>query len=223
MSTSTIQTNLNKVLSHLASLSTTVAELVAVSKLKPASDILQAYNCNHRHFGENYVSELVEKSLKLPVDIKWHMIGHLQSNKVNKLISACANLYMIETVDSEKLASKIESAMKLSRPSDRLKVLVEVITSSEDTKSGIPASNVRGLIAHIQSNCPHLEFAGLMTIAHPETPEASFRQLAELKRALQLENIPVQTLSMGMSGDYELAVQHGSDQVRIGSSIFGSR
>lgn len=220
---SSIPANLGRITAHLASISTPPARLVAVSKLKSAGDIQLAYEAGHKHFGENYVSELVEKCSQLPADIRWHMIGHLQSNKVNRLISACPSLYMIETVDSVKLADKIELAMKTSRPPDRLNVLVEVITSSEDTKAGIDVSAVPNLVQHIIERCPHLFFSGLMTIADPVNPSECFKKLSALKQSLEAEGITVEILSMGMSGDYEEAIRGGSNQVRIGSSIFGSR
>ena len=221
--TNPITANIRRILGELGTLSTPPVILVAVSKLKPVSDIAAAYDAGQRRFGENYTSELVEKCVQLPSDIKWHFIGHLQSNKVNKLISSCQNLDMIETVDSEKLASKIENAMKTSRPSDRLRVLIEVKTSSEETKSGISVSDVPILVSHIMKSCPHLHFSGLMTIADPTDPARSFQELVNTKKTLESQGITVETMSMGMSGDYELAIRHGSTQVRIGSSIFGSR
>lgn len=221
--TNPITANIRRILGELGALSTPPATLVAVSKLKTVSDINAAYEAGQRRFGENYASELVEKCGHLPSDIKWHFIGHLQSNKVNKLISSCPNLDMVETVDSEKLANKLESAMKTSRPSDRLRVLIEVKTSSEETKSGSCASEVPSLADHIIKSCPHLQFSGLMTIADPEDPQMSFQELLNTKKFLESKGIKIETMSMGMSGDYELAIRHGSNQVRIGSSIFGSR
>jgi pyridoxal phosphate enzyme (YggS family) len=219
----TIQSNLQKVRAHIATLSSNPVTLVAVSKIKPVSDLKVAYDSGQRHFGENYVAELVDKSINLPSDVRWHMIGHLQSNKVNKLISGCSNLFMIETVDSVKLANKIELAMRTARPTDKLKVLIEVKTSPEESKDGIEESTVPALVAHIREYCPHLEFSGLMTIADPKNPAESFRKMNELKARLGTQGITVETLSMGMSSDYEQAIAFGSNHVRIGSVIFGSR
>lgn len=218
-----IPANLTRVRGHLANISSSPARLVAVSKLKPVADIRSAYEAGQRHFGENYVSEVVEKCTQLPGDIRWHMIGHLQSNKVNRLISACPNLYMIETIDSMKLADKVNMAMKNNRPSDRLNVLVEVKTSAEDTKAGLAAEEVPSLVEHIMDKCPHLCFSGLMTIADPSNPGECFKKLYDLKQSLETKGVTVEILSMGMSGDYEEAIRSGSNQVRIGSSIFGSR
>ena len=214
MTESRICSNLTHLLGHLATLSNPPATLVAVSKLKLVIDIMAAYKAGQRHFGENYVSELCEKAPQLPSDIRWHFIGHLQSNKVRKLLTECPDLYMVESVDSAKLASKLDQTLaSLSRTG--LKVLVEVRTSLEETKSGVSVSEVAKLVEHIKTSCPNLCFDGLMTIADPNDPETCFEQL----RALGIGP----TLSMGMSGDYPIAISHGSTQVRIGSTIFGSR
>jgi pyridoxal phosphate enzyme (YggS family) len=218
-----IRSNLAKVRSELHKLTSTIVELVAVSKTKPAEQVVEAYEADQRHFGENYVSELVDKYKRLPQDIKWHFIGHLQSNKIAKLLTSCPELYIIETVDSQKLAQKINRTISTVERRTKLKVLVEVLTSAEGTKSGVSQSEVLPLIRFIMDSCPNLEFDGLMTIADPSKPENSFRILQELKIRLESESIPVRTMSMGMSGDYPIALQYGSNQIRIGSSIFGSR
>ncbi len=218
-----IQSNLAKVRSEILKLATTSVELVAVSKNKPSECVLEAFEAGQRHFGENYVSELVDKYQRLPKEIKWHFIGHLQSNKVTKLLTSCPELYMIETVDSEKLAQRVNRTLSAVERQTRLKVLVEVLTSDEGTKSGAPVASVLPLVQFIIEACPNVEFDGLMTIANPSKPENSFRILRELKLLLESHSIPVRTMSMGMSGDYPLALQYGSNEVRIGSSIFGSR
>ena len=216
---SSIQANLSKVLGQLAPLGP--VQLVAVSKMKSVADIKEAYDAGQRHFGENYVAELVDKAHQLPEDIQWHFIGHLQSNKARMLIDGGVNLYMIESVDSLKLANKLESV--LSSSNRRVKILVEVHTSEEDTKSGVSPLSAPNLVNHILKTCPHLEFFGLMTIADPKCPETSFQKLSDLKKALEKTGLPVPILSMGMSDDYAAAIAYGSNQVRIGSSIFGSR
>jgi pyridoxal phosphate enzyme (YggS family) len=218
-----IKSNLNKIRTELVRLSSKPIRLVAVSKTKPAEYIKEAYDAGQVHFGENYVNEIIEKASALPPDILWHFIGHLQSNKVKKLISECPNLYMIETIDSIKLAEKVDRALSDVPRSTKLKVLVEVKTSQEESKSGIDPFSVNLLVDTIISNCKYIEFDGLMTIADPTKPDESFRMLSDIAKFLQARSIPVNTISMGMSGDYALAIEHGSNEVRIGSSIFGSR
>ena len=218
-----IQSNLAKIRAEIASLTNSRVDLVAVSKMKPVDSIMEAYRGDQRHFGENYVSELVEKYQRLPTDIKWHFIGHLQSNKVTKLISSCPGLHMIETIDSRKLAEKINRTLSTVVRSCRLKVLVEVVTSDEGTKSGIPPTDVLPLVRFIIDSCPNLEFDGLMTIANPSNPEYSFKIVQHLRSELELLSIPIHTLSMGMSGDYQIALKCGSNEIRLGTSIFGSR
>lgn len=220
-----IQANLRSVLAGLRAVETSPVTLVAVSKTKSPSDVLEAYNAGQRRFGENYVAEICEKAPKLPSDIEWHFIGHLQSNKVHKLITGCPNLFMIETIDSEKLASKVNSAMEAAHGgrSALLRVLIEVRTSLEATKTGVNPQDALGLMVYIKEKCARLIFAGLMTMADPLDAEASFRQLSELASELKARGHAIETVSMGMSGDYELAVRNGSTEVRIGSKIFGER
>lgn len=220
-----IQANLRSVLAGLRAVETSPVTLVAVSKTKSSSDVLEAYNAGQRRFGENYVAEICEKAPKLPSDIEWHFIGHLQSNKVHKLITGCPNLFMIETIDSEKLASKVNSAMEAAHGgrSALLRVLIEVKTSSEATKTGVNPQDALGLMVYIKEECPRLIFSGLMTMADPLDAEGSFRQLSELASELRARGHAIETMSMGMSGDYEIAVRNGSTEVRIGSKIFGER
>lgn len=209
--------------------------LVAVSKTKPKEMILQAYHAGQRHFGENYVNELVEKASDAEVieqcpDIRWHFIGHLQRNKVAKLLTA-PNLYVVETVDSEKLADAVDKAWaKLQKP-ESLKVMVQVNTSSEESKSGISFEDVCSLVQYVLEKCPHLEFIGLMTIGafdHDLTkgPNPDFQVLLKCRQSicdkLAMDMNSVE-LSMGMSHDFEHAIEVGSTNVRIGSTIFGAR
>lgn len=210
-------------------------QLVAVSKTKPKEMILQAYIAGHRHFGENYVNELVEKASDAEVteqcpEIKWHFIGHLQRNKVFKLLSA-PNLHVAETVDSEKLADAIDKAWaKLQKP-DPLKVMVQVNTSDEENKSGVAPEDASNLVQYVLEKCPHLEFIGLMTIGafdHDLTkgPNPDFQVLLKCrenvcdKLAMDINSVE---LSMGMSHDFEHAIEVGSTNVRVGSTIFGAR
>ncbi|KAJ4725138.1 Pyridoxal phosphate homeostasis protein [Melia azedarach] len=201
--------------------------VVAVSKTKPVSLVRQVYDAGHRYFGENYVQEIIDKAPQLPEDIKWHFVGHLQSNKVKTLLGGVPNLDMFEGVDNEKIANHLDKAISnLGR--NPLKVLVQVNTSGEASKSGIDPSGCVGLAQHVKMRCPNLEFSGLMTIGMPDytsTPE-NFRILlncrAEVCKALGMAEDQCE-LSMGMSGDFEQAIEMGSTNVRIGSTIFGPR
>ncbi|KAL7130928.1 hypothetical protein ABFS83_13G165200 [Erythranthe nasuta] len=201
--------------------------VVAVGKTKPASLIDQLYDAGHRRFGENYVQEIIEKAPQLPEDIQWHFIGHLQSNKVKALLTAVPNLTMVEGVDNEKVANNLDRVVSnIGR--QPLKVLVQVNTSGEVSKSGVDPSECLDLVKHVKLGCPNLEFSGLMTIGMPDytsTPE-NFKTLyncrAEVCKALGLIESQCE-LSMGMSGDFEKAIEMGSTSVRIGSTIFGPR
>ncbi|KAK4421359.1 Pyridoxal phosphate homeostasis protein [Sesamum alatum] len=201
--------------------------VVAVSKTKPVPLLRQVYDAGHRCFGENYVQELVEKAPQLPEDIEWHFIGNLQSNKVKTLLTGVPNLAMVETVDDEKIANHLNRAIgNIGRKP--LKVLVQVNTSGEESKSGVEPAACVDLVKHITMNCPNLEFCGLMTIGMPDytsTPE-NFKTLAncrsEICKELGIAEEQCE-LSMGMSSDFELAIEMGSTNVRIGSTIFGAR
>ncbi|GAX86632.1 hypothetical protein CEUSTIGMA_g14040.t1 [Chlamydomonas eustigma] len=210
-----------------AKVNRTPPRLVAVSKTKPAEAIQEAYDVGHRVFGENYVQEMLEKAPVLPSDIKWHFIGHLQSNKVKSIIEAVPNLAMVETVDSTKLAHKLNKAVEGSgRPP--LSVMVQVNTSGEESKYGVGPSEVVSLARHVFTQCPHLKLAGLMTIGMPDytsRPE-NFECLAKCREDVSQDlGLPVDQieLSMGMSGDFEQAIEMGSTNIRVGSTIFGAR
>ncbi|WMV48763.1 hypothetical protein MTR67_042148 [Solanum verrucosum] len=201
--------------------------VVAVSKTKPISLITQVYEAGHRCFGENYVQEIIQKAPELPEDIEWHYIGHLQSNKAKQLLTAVPNLAMVHGVDNQKLANYLDRAVS-SIGRQPLKVLVQVNTSGEESKSGVDPSNCIELAKHVKLDCPNLEFSGLMTIGQPDytsTPE-NFKTLlncrTEVCKALGMAESRCE-LSMGMSSDFELAIEMGSTNVRIGSTIFGPR
>ena len=198
------------------------ATLVAVSKTKPIEMLKDAYNSGCRVFGENYVDEIVAKAPLIP-DARFHMIGHLQSNKVNKVCSI-PNLAMIETIDTEKLADKVNNGWKSE---EKLSVMVQVNTSEEPQKNGVQVGpNLFNLVRHIINNCPKLQFHGLMTIGEIGESKRDFESLKNTRDTLAKElNVQPETikLSMGMSADYELALEMGSDYVRVGSSIFGAR
>jgi PLP dependent protein len=200
-------------------------KLVAVSKTKPSADILTLYQSGHRDFGENYFQELLEKAEQLPGDIRWHFIGHLQSAKASKLVKSVANLAVVETVDSLKLAKKLDNACESAERSE-LDIYVQVDTSGEDTKSGVPPSEAPGLAQAIQDECKRLRIKGLMTIGAPGDFSCFDRLVetrVEVAAALGLADPSALGLSMGMSGDFEEAIAKGATSVRVGSTIFGAR
>lgn len=208
--------------------------LVAVSKFKPIEMIIEAYEAGQRHFGENYVEELLEKSVSEPIvqncpEIKWHFIGHLQSNKVNKLL-AVKNLFLVETVDSSKLADAINK--RYEGRDGKLKVYVQVNTSREPNKSGVTPEDASTLAEHIITHCHNLELSGLMTIGsfdHSVEKDGDNPDFLILKDAHSIickkfQILPAALdLSMGMSHDFEHAIELGATNVRVGSLIFGER
>lgn len=202
--------------------------LVAVSKLKPASDILALYNEGHRDFGENYVQELTDKQGQLPKDINWHFIGHLQSNKV-KYIAPFVSL--IHGVDSLKLLAEVnKQAIKNKRI---IPVLLQVHIAKEETKFGLDAAELDQLMQEILGQpeiWTGIRLSGLMGMASftedVSQVKAEFDVLAALfekYKPVQTANISFRHLSMGMSNDYELAISCGSNMIRIGSMLFGAR
>jgi len=218
-----------------AAAASNLPRLVAVSKTKPKEMIIEAYNAGHRHFGENYIQELVEKSgdeemLQKCPEIKWHFIGNCQTNKAAKLMK-CPNLSIIETVTSTKLATKIDSQVEKN---SKVGVFVQVNTSGEANKNGIEPSDVVETVKFILEKCPRLKFCGLMTIGNlgnslsanivGENPD--FSTLSKVRKEVSdATNISEEDmeLSMGMSNDFEEAIKMGSTNVRVGSSIFGAR
>ncbi|CDF40659.1 probable proline synthetase associated protein [Chondrus crispus] len=202
-------------------------ELVAVSKTKPVELLLEAYEAGQRSFGENYVQEIVAKSPQLPSDIKWHFIGGLQSNKA-KVLAGVPNLYMVESVDRQKTATALNKAFAAVGRAEKLKVMVQVNTSGEESKSGCQPGETAQLAKFVDTECDNLELVGLMTIGAFDTsdePEA-FKILATERDAVAevVERAAsTLTLSMGMSADFEAAIRMGSDSVRVGSTIFGAR
>ncbi|KAH8557006.1 hypothetical protein BGW37DRAFT_515898 [Umbelopsis sp. PMI_123] len=205
------------------------AILVAVSKYKPVDDIKAAYEeANQRHFGENYVQELVEKSEILPRDIAWHFIGNLQSNKC-KVVAAIPNLYAVETIESSKKADSLNKACTQVSRESKLNVFVQINTSGEESKSGAEPSTCVDIAKHIVDNCPNLNLLGLMTIGAPDRDRTQgenpdFVCLRECKDKVE-QAIPGLSLelSMGMSADYQEALASGSTNIRVGSTIFGGR
>jgi pyridoxal phosphate enzyme, YggS family len=201
------------------------ARLVAVSKIKPVSDILALYEAGQRIFGENYVQELADKETQLPKDIQWHFIGHLQSNKV-KYIAPFVS--MIHGVDSLKLLQEInKQAAKNNRVID---CLLQVFIAQEETKFGLNETELDELLAQA-AGLQNIRIAGLMGMASNTDNEAQIRRefagLAALHARLKEKYFPhtddFKELSTGMSGDYKLALAEGSTLVRIGSLLFGAR
>ncbi|WP_407535268.1 YggS family pyridoxal phosphate-dependent enzyme [Elizabethkingia miricola] len=197
-------------------------KLVAVSKTHPAEAIQEVYNLGQRVFGENKVQEMVAKQPVLPNDIQWHLIGHLQSNKV-KYVAEFVDT--IESVDSEKLLEEInKQAAKHNR---KIKVLLQVKIAEEDSKTGMEVSETKELfLKYLQGHFENVEITGLMGIGtFTDDTEQTKREFLFLKRLFDQLSVQkkLETLSMGMSGDYQLAIECGSTSVRIGSSIFGAR
>lgn len=198
--------------------------LIAVSKTKPVSDLEEAYQAGVRIFGENKVQELVDKQEVLPEDIRWHMIGHLQRNKVKYIVG---KVEMIHSVDSLRLAETIEKEAQKKNCVEN--ILVEVNVAEEDSKFGLSVREVLPFIEKI-SDFPHLHVCGLMTIApyveDPEENRAVFARLRKLSVDISeknIDNVNMSVLSMGMTNDYEVAVEEGATMVRVGTGIFGAR
>lgn len=193
--------------------------LIAVSKKKPVEFIEEAYNSGQKNFGENYIQEAIEKIKNLShlKDIKWHFIGHLQSNKAK---IAAQYFHMIQCVDSKKIAKKIDNAC--AELNKKMPVLVEVNIGNEENKSGILKKNLEELLDFIAS-LKNLELKGLMCI--PPANKDPIPYFKDMKRIYDKfkQMYELSILSMGMSGDYKSAINEGSNMVRIGTAIFGSR
>lgn len=206
--------------------------LVAVSKTKPVELLMEAYNTGQRDFGENYAQDLMAKAPALPADVRWRFIGALQSNKAKPLVHGVANLVCVETVDRLKVARALDSAVATSsRAATPLSVLIQVNTSGEDSKSGVPPAEAADLAAAVAADCAHLRVEGLMTIGAPrpdlgDDPDPDFDRLKACRSAVAARlgvEVGSLELSMGMSTDWERAVRQGSTSVRVGSAIFGAR
>jgi pyridoxal phosphate enzyme (YggS family) len=199
--------------------------LVAVSKTKPVEDILALYELGQRDFGENYVQELIEKQSQLPGDIRWHFIGHLQTNKVKYIAPF---VHLIQSVDSVKLLSEInKQAQKNNR---NINCLIQVHIAQEETKFGFDENELNDAVSHLSDIQLHkIIINGLMGMASftndMNTVRKEFRYLKLLFDKFQSRHITgkQQTLSMGMSSDYKIAIEEGSNMVRIGSILFGAR
>ncbi len=199
-------------------------KLIAVSKTKPVSMLQEAYDLGCRDFGENKVQELVEKYDRLPKDIRWHMIGHLQRNKVKYIVD---KVYMIHSVDSLRLAEEISK--EAVKKNVTVSVLVEVNVADEASKFGVSAAEAPALVEQI-AKLPHILVKGLMTIApYVDDPEENRLYFAKLKQIYvdiihkSIDNVCMEELSMGMTGDYEVAIEEGATYIRVGTGIFGER
>ena len=198
--------------------------LIAVSKTKPVSMIEELLPEGVRDFGENKVQELCDKYEQLPKDIRWHMIGHLQRNKVKQVVDkAC----LIHSVDSLRLAQTISE--EGTKKGITVSVLIEVNVAGEESKFGVAPQEAEGLIREIAA-LPSIAVKGLMTIApYVENPEDNRKYFASLRKLCvdiknkNIDNVSMNILSMGMTGDYEVAIEEGATMVRVGTGIFGQR
>ncbi|MBS1747842.1 MAG: YggS family pyridoxal phosphate-dependent enzyme [Bacteroidetes bacterium] len=201
--------------------------LVAVSKTKPVADILALYNLGQRDFGENYVQELIEKEKQLPKDIRWHFIGHLQSNKIKQIISF---VHLIHGVDSYKLLKEInKQAEKLNILSN---CLLQIHIAQEETKFGLDENELKTIIGLVneaddEMKLKHINIAGLMGMASFTDNMAQvrneFKYLKSLQKRYSTKQFHLPFLSMGMTADYTIAIEEGSNMIRVGSLIFGER
>ena len=196
--------------------------LIAVSKTKPVPMLMEAYDAGARDFGENKVQEILNKKPELPEDIRWHMIGHLQRNKVKYIVDKA---YLIHSVDSLRLAETIsEEGVKKG-----VTVPVLINVAREESKYGFLMEEVEDAIMQIK-DFPHVHIKGLMTIApfvdNPEENRGIFKKLFEFAVDIDgknIDNVTMSVLSMGMTGDYEVAIEEGATMVRVGTGIFGAR
>lgn len=198
--------------------------LIAVSKTKPVPMLEEAYQAGSRDFGENKVQEIMDKYPVLPDDIRWHMIGHLQRNKVKYIVDKVS---LVHSVDSLRLAEEI--SRQAEKKQTELDILVEVNIAQEESKFGTSQAEAAQLVEEI-AKLPCIHVKGLMTIApfveHPEENRKYFRQIKELSVDIEkknIDNVSMSVLSMGMTNDYMVAVEEGATMVRVGTGIFGER
>ncbi|MCI8969169.1 MAG: YggS family pyridoxal phosphate-dependent enzyme [Lachnospiraceae bacterium] len=198
--------------------------LIAVSKTKPVEMLREAYECGCRDFGENKVQELLDKYEVMPKDIRWHMIGHLQRNKVKYIVD---KVYLIHSVDSLRLAEEISK--EAGKKNVCVNILVEVNVANEETKFGTTCEDAKQLVQDI-AKLPNICVKGLMTIApfveNAEKNRPIFSKLKKISVDIMgenIDNITMENLSMGMTGDYAVAVSEGATCVRVGTGIFGAR
>ena len=211
---------MNNIQNNLSTLKSNLPErisLVAVSKTKSENELLQAYDAGQRIFGENKIQEMATKFEALPKDIKWHMIGHVQTNKVKYMAPF---VDMIHAVDSIKLLKEIQ---KQALKNDRvIKCLIQVRIAKEETKFGIPSNELDPLLKHAKS-FSNIKIKGLMGMASFTKNKKQIRNEFKLLANLFKYHSDLQVLSMGMSGDYLIAIEEGANMIRVGSKIFGER
>ena len=198
--------------------------LIAVSKTKPIPMLQEAYDAGCRDFGENKVQEIMDKIDRLPSDIRWHMIGHLQTNKVKYIVG---KVFLIHSVDSLHLAEAISK--EAVKHNTTVNILIEVNVAKEDTKYGAMAEDTVSLVEKI-ALLPGISVKGLMTIApYVENPQENRQYFVKLKqlavdiKSKNIDNVHMDILSMGMTGDYMVAIEEGATYVRVGTGIFGER
>lgn len=198
--------------------------LISVTKTKPVADLVEAYDAGERQFGENKVQEIMDKYDQLPNDVIWHMIGHLQRNKVKYIVDKVA---LIHSVDSYRLAEAI--SQEAIKKDCQVNILIEVNVAEEESKFGITTDETISLVKNI-SMLPNIHIKGLMTIApyveNPEDNRNVFKALKKLSVDIDNQNIDntsMDVLSMGMTNDYMVAVEEGATMVRVGTGIFGAR
>lgn len=208
-----IKENLNKLRSNISPDIT----LVAVSKTKPVNDLLDAYHAGQRDFGENKIQEMAFKWEQLPKDIRWHMIGHVQTNKVKYMAPF---VHTIHAVDSLKLLKEIQ---KQAHKNDRvIECLIQIRIAEEETKFGLPESELDELL-EVAKNFSNVTIKGLMGMATFTTNNDQIRNEFKQLAACFKRHFDFETLSMGMSGDFPIAIEEGATMIRVGSKIFGER
>lgn len=219
-----LKDNLNHVIENIHKSCKNEVTLIAVSKTKPAEMIQELYDAGCRNFGENKVQELIDKYEILPKDICWHMIGHLQRNKVKYIVDKVS---LIHSVDSLRLAQTIEK--EAEKKNCVIDILIEINMAREESKYGIYPEELEALLREI-SHLSHIRVKGLMTVApNVKNPEENRKIFTEMKKLSvdiakkNIDNIIMSILSMGMSNDYNIAVEEGANMVRVGTSIFGAR
>ncbi|GAA0125316.1 YggS family pyridoxal phosphate-dependent enzyme [Clostridium sp. CTA-19] len=215
----TIKENYKNVVSELSK----DIVLVAVSKTKPVEDIKEIYDAGCREFGENKVQELIEKYEELPKDISWHLIGHLQRNKVKYLIN---KVKLIHSLDSVRLLQEIEK--QFSKSNVIANTLIQINIGREESKTGIMLEHLDELLQEVEK-CEYVKVRGIMATI-PKGDEKSCRKyFSDMKNIFdnlkekKLKNVSMEYLSIGMSGDYKYAIEEGSNMIRIGSALFGKR
>lgn len=210
--------NLNKIKTSLAE----DVELIAVSKTRSNDEILELYNAGHKVFGENRVQELIEKQEVLPKDIQWHLIGHLQRNKVKYIAEF---VHLIHSVESERLLKEINKQAK--RFERVIPCLLQIKIAEEETKFGLDKEEAENILKTYKEKFENVQIIGVMGMAtftdDMEQVRREFKSLKNVYDQFQTLDDDIQILSMGMSGDYELAIEEGSNMVRVGSAIFGER